>query len=133
MRVDEMNDKTSRPLRRSSTSFTQTIPARSSRRASVRAGRRSSRGTTKRVVGFLLGTFVDYGLDHESSGTLEQLVVDGGTRGDGVGRALVENWKAWLQSEAITLAFLSVEPAAVPFYEKCGFSLCTGPYMVWSA
>jgi GNAT superfamily N-acetyltransferase len=83
-------------------------------------------------IGFALGTFIDYGLRHESSGTLEQLVVDESARGAGVGEALVESWKQWLRDEGLTLGFLSAAEDAVRFYERCGFQRTTGPWLVWA-
>lgn len=87
-----------------------------------------------RVVGFLFGTFVDYGLHHESAGTIEQLVVDQNCRGRGIGKALVEQWKSWLRDEGLALGFVSTtdELAAVGFYERAGFKRCTGPWLVWA-
>jgi GNAT superfamily N-acetyltransferase len=82
-------------------------------------------------IGFLLGTFIDYGLDHESCGTLEQLVVDASARGRAIGRTLVEEWKQWLRSEGLGLGFLSADESAISFYESCGFGRCTGPWMAW--
>lgn len=92
-----------------------------------------ARNDEGRAVGFLLGSFIDYGLVHESSGTLEQLVIDESVRGQLIGTELVEHWKSWLIAEGVTLGFASASPDAVGFYEKCGFRRCTGPWLVWAA
>ncbi len=91
-----------------------------------------ARNDADEVVGFLLGSFIDYGLAHESSGSLDQLVVDRSARQSGVGTQLVAQWKEWLIEEGVPLGFVSAEPEAVAFYERCGFRVCTGPFMVWS-
>lgn len=83
-------------------------------------------------VGFLLGTVHDYGLDGESYGTLVELVVDNPVRRQGIGRALVEAWKAWLLDEGMQAGFLLAAADAVPFYEECGFEQTSLPYMIWS-
>lgn len=97
--------------------------------AKVRQGWRAfvARDDDGRAIGFLLGSFFDYGLDHESAGTLEQLVVEEGERGQGVGRDLVREWQRWLVAEGVPLGFTSAGTGEVAFYEACGFSLCTGP------
>lgn len=84
------------------------------------------------VIGFLLGSFIDYGLDHESAGTLEQLVIDESHRGSGLGRQLVERWKQWLLEEGVPLGFTSAGTGEEGFYLECGFQLCTGPWLVWA-
>ncbi len=82
-------------------------------------------------VGFLLGTVHDYGLEGESYGTLVELVVDNSARRQGIGRALVEAWKAWLLAEGMQAGFLLAATDAVPFYEECGFKPTSLPYMIW--
>ncbi len=52
-----------------------------------------SRDGSGAVVGFLLGSFIDFGIQHESAGTLELLVIDESVRGQGVGTKLVDAWK----------------------------------------
>ena len=66
-------------------------------------------------------SFIDYGLAHESAGTLEQLVIDESVRGQSIGTELVERWKSWLIAEGVPLGFASTGPDAVGFYEQCGF------------
>ena len=100
--------------------------------ARVRQGWRAfvARGDDERPVGFLLGSFFDYGLAHESSGSLDQLVVDESVRGLGVGEALVEQW---LRDEGISLAFVSAGTGAEAFYERCGFTRGGGSWLAWVA
>jgi len=87
------------------------------------------------IVGFLLGAFIDYGIRSEGGGTIEQLVVDAGHRGRGIGERLVEEWKGWLQGEGLRFGFVSNtnELGAQGFYERCGFRPCVGPWLFWSA
>ena len=102
--------------------------------ARIRQGWRAfvARSESDEVIGFLLGSFFDYGLEHESAGTLEQLVVEENERGRGVGRELVREWQEWLLGEGVPLGFTSAGTGEVEFYESCGFTLCRGPWMVWS-
>ncbi|MGZ0146544.1 GNAT family N-acetyltransferase [Kribbella sp. WER1] len=46
------------------------------------------------VIGVVVGTFVDYG--REPYGTVEELVVSAGSRGVGVGSALLDECRGWL-------------------------------------
>jgi len=87
-----------------------------------------------RVVGVLFGTFTSYGLEFESAGHLEQLIVREDARGVGIGEALVKQWKQWLIREGVPLGFVSTtdELGAASFYERCGFSRCIGPFLVWA-
>jgi GNAT superfamily N-acetyltransferase len=85
------------------------------------------------VIGLLLGAFVDLGITDETSGYLEELVIDTNHRGAGIGDALVEAWKSWLRSEGVRLGFVSTTPdGPQSFYERCGFRRCVGPWLVWS-
>jgi GNAT superfamily N-acetyltransferase len=101
----------------------------------VRQGWRAfvARNDSGDAIGFLLGSFFDYVLSHESAGTLEQLVVDETDRGRGIGRELVAEWQRWLLDEGVPLGFTSAGTGEVEFYESCGFSLCRGPWLVWSS
>lgn len=86
------------------------------------------------VVGALLGAFVDLGISHESCGYLQELVIDDQHRGEGIGECLVDERKAWLGTEGIEVGFVSTMPDGPRgFYERCGFRLCVGPWLVWSA
>ncbi len=85
-----------------------------------------------KIVGYLLGVFFDCGIRSESSGTIEQLVVDNDHQHEGVGHELVEAFWTWLASEGIHLAFVSTMDGsdAAAFYERCGFRRCRGPWLV---
>jgi predicted N-acetyltransferase YhbS len=84
------------------------------------------------TIGFLLGTILDYGMAAEHHGTIAELSVDESTRRRGVGRDLVEGWKAWLREEGVPIGFLLSAEDAIPFYEACGFEPSSS-WMVWSA
>jgi predicted N-acetyltransferase YhbS len=85
------------------------------------------------VIGLLLGAFVDLGIADETSGYLEELVIDTDHRGARIGDALVEAWKSWLRSEGVQLGFVSTTPDGPQrFYERCGFRRCAGPWLVWT-
>jgi GNAT superfamily N-acetyltransferase len=86
------------------------------------------------IVGFLLGSFVDYGIAHEGGGMIEQLVVTDLARNHGVGSELVSAWQQWLGDEGIALGFVPCEEGseAARFYESRGFTACKGPWLVWS-
>jgi GNAT superfamily N-acetyltransferase len=94
----------------------------------VRQGARSFVAAEgEEIVGFALATFVDYGLS--SYGMIEELVVDAGRRGRGVGTALVEACREWLAEEQVEVIFVSaLDGAAVAFYRRSGFVPCSGPW-----
>lgn len=102
----------------------------------VRQGHRSfvARDDDGAVVGYLLGTFVDYGLLTESCGMVEQLVIDFAHRRRGIGQQLLEQWKSWLKAEGVPLGFVATtdDLGAAEFYERCGFGRCTGPWLAWA-
>jgi N-acetylglutamate synthase-like GNAT family acetyltransferase len=82
------------------------------------------------ALGFALATFVDYGLS--SYGMIEELVVDAGRRGGGIGTALVDACREWLGEQQVEVVFVSaLEPAAEMFYQQLGFVRCTGPWLYW--
>lgn len=99
----------------------------------VRQGHRSFVATDEsgNIIGFALTAYIDYGLRHESAGTIEQLVVNGDARAGGIGRRLVDACLEWLQQEGVALVFVSTtdELGAAAFYERCGFARCTGPWL----
>ena len=103
----------------------------------VRQGRRGvvAEDGDGRALGFLYGSFLDLGVEVEGGGYIDLLVVDEQARGQGIGEALVDAWKQWLLGENIKLGFVATtdELDAARFYERCGFSLCRGPWLVWSA
>jgi predicted N-acetyltransferase YhbS len=86
------------------------------------------------VVGFLLGSFIEYGLSSEGGGMIEQLVVDEAHRGQGIGEQLVEDGSAGFNLKASALALSQPQSnwARRASYEQCGFRLCVGPWLVWS-
>jgi hypothetical protein len=69
-----------------------------------------------RVLGFLYGSFLDLSIEKEGGGYIDLLVV-------GQGR------------EVSPSGFVSTTEAlqASSFYERCGFTRCRGPWLVWSA
>jgi N-acetylglutamate synthase-like GNAT family acetyltransferase len=79
------------------------------------------------VIGFAIVTFIDYGL--ESSGYLEELIVDGQFRGAGAGKRLLESCLAWLRENGIDVLFVPTNNDAEPFYLSLGFRRCTGPWL----
>ncbi|MFI5047729.1 MAG: GNAT family N-acetyltransferase [Acidimicrobiia bacterium] len=86
------------------------------------------------IVGVLLGVFVDMGIDHESCGYIEELVVRNDHRGAGIGEQLVEEWKRWLRAEGFSVGFVSTEPEGPQgFYLRQGFRPCVGPWLVWAS
>lgn len=103
----------------------------------VRQGRRgfTARDDSGRVIGYLLGSFLDLAIPGEGGGSIDLLAVDASARGRGVGTALVEEWKAWLRDEGVSLAFVATtdDLGAASFYRRQGFMPCTGPWLVWSA
>lgn len=54
-------------------------------------------------------------------GHLEDLVVDSGLRGKGIGRRVTDQLKAFARSKGCYKIILDCAEANVPFYEKCGF------------
>jgi N-acetylglutamate synthase-like GNAT family acetyltransferase len=97
----------------------------------VRQGARSFVATeADEVLGFALATFVDYGLS--SYGMIEELVVDAGRRGGGIGTALVDACRECLGGQGIEVVFVSaLDAAAEAFYQRRGFVRCTGPWLYW--
>jgi glucosamine-phosphate N-acetyltransferase len=55
------------------------------------------------------------------AGHLEDLVVDSGLRGKGVGKKIVEQLKHFAKTHGCYKVILDCSEANVPFYEKCGF------------
>jgi GNAT superfamily N-acetyltransferase len=82
------------------------------------------------IIGFLLGTRMDYGLASESHGTIVELVVDESHRRHGIGRALVDAWKSWVGEAGMNVGFLNAAVDAVPFYEACEFEVMSLPSMI---
>jgi GNAT superfamily N-acetyltransferase len=79
------------------------------------------------VAAFAICTLTDYGIS--SSGYLEEVAVDAGARGAGLGRTLIEACEAWLRSEGIELVFVSALVGAEGFYEALGYRRCVGPWL----
>lgn len=83
------------------------------------------------VAGVVVVASVDYGL--EAYGTVEELVVDVGHRGVGIGTALLERCRAWFVDAGVAVVFVSAaDEAAARFYLSSGFRLCTGPWLYTS-
>ena len=78
------------------------------------------------VVGFVICTFSDYGVTR--SGQIDELAVSEAAQGQGIGRDLVRACEAWLTSEGIEVAFVSVGEDAEGFYLHHGFRPCIGPW-----
>jgi GNAT superfamily N-acetyltransferase len=97
----------------------------------IRQGARSFVATeADLVVGFALATFVDYGLS--GYGMIEELVVDAGDRGRGVGTALLTACREWLTEQRIEVVFVSaLDDPAEAFYRHSGFVLCHGSWLYW--
>jgi N-acetylglutamate synthase-like GNAT family acetyltransferase len=73
------------------------------------------------VVGLVVATFVDYGL--EPYGMVEELVVAPERRG-------MEECRAWLTRLGAEVVFVSAaSEEAAQFYSAMGFRRCTGPWL----
>lgn len=84
----------------------------------------------ERVVGLAVATLVDYGV--EAYGTLEELVVEPESRGQGVGRSLLDRSLSWLSTSGAEVVFVSaLDEDVVGFYASAGFTPCTGPWLFW--
>lgn len=80
------------------------------------------------VVGLVVATFVDYGL--EPYGMVEELVVAPERRGTGTGTSLLEECRAWLTRSGAEVVFVSAaSEEAAQFYSAMGFRRCTGPWL----
>jgi predicted N-acetyltransferase YhbS len=81
-----------------------------------------------RVIGFALVTFIDYGLG--GYGMLEELAIEPGFRGRGIGTRLVRECRDWLASEGCDVMFVSArDDEAAAFYRRLGFTSCTGEWL----
>lgn len=83
------------------------------------------------VVGLVVATFVDYGL--EPYGMIEELVVAPERRGTGTGTSLLGECRAWLTGLGAEVVFVSAaSEEAAQFYAATGFRRCTGPWL-WAS
>jgi N-acetylglutamate synthase-like GNAT family acetyltransferase len=84
------------------------------------------------VVGLAVATCTDYG--REPYGTVEELVVDAASRGLGIGTALLDQCRSWLDELGAGVVFVSaIDEDAARFYQSAGFNRCTGPWLFWSS
>lgn len=76
--------------------------------------------TGDRIIGFSAARVV--GPESE----LLLLAVDPATRGQGIGRLLVDDWRAWADEQGATDLFLEMraDNPALNLYQSCGFSEC---------
>ncbi|GAA2756125.1 GNAT family N-acetyltransferase [Actinopolymorpha rutila] len=84
----------------------------------------------EQVAGLVVATLVDYGI--EAYGTVEELVVEPGSRGRGLGRSLLDRGLSWLAASGAEVVFVSaLDEDVVTFYASAGFTPCTGPWLAW--
>lgn len=84
----------------------------------------------EQIVGLAVATLVDYGI--EAYGTVEELVVEPESRGQGVGRSLLGRSLSWLATSGAEVVFVSaLDEDVVSFYASAGFTPCTGPWLAW--
>jgi ribosomal protein S18 acetylase RimI-like enzyme len=60
---------------------------------------------------------------------IDDIVVDEGERGNGIGRLLMEYAEGDARARGMTSVFLDARPAAIAFYKGLGYDLHTSPSM----
>jgi predicted N-acetyltransferase YhbS len=85
----------------------------------------------ERVVGMIVATLVDYGV--EAYGMIDELVVEEECRGLGIGAALLDRGRTWLEASGAEVVFVSaLDEEVAEFYIATGFTRCLGPWLFWA-